>query len=208
MDKITTHSETALGYVLSQFEDSPRLRKLVEIIGDQIQLAENLAYSVWEQRFLDAATGVILDAFGKIVQVQRLGDSDDIYRRVIAGTIAANMSNTHGDTIAAVASALVGESVRYRWDGPMNIDLEYVTRSPISAAHAARAQTIIQRACGGAIQWRLTEGFDGSDIRDPEGALDPEEIDGIDNTLPLRYGDGPGLGRGSYGRIVCRSYAA
>ena len=183
MDEITNHAETALGYVLSQFDDSPRLRKLVEIIADQIQILEGLAHDVWSKRFLDEAEGVILDVFGKIVQVERLGDSDDDYRQIVAAAIAANMSTTHGDVIAAIASALVGRPVRYRWDGPMNINLEYETLTPVSASHAIRAKQLLDRAVGGGVSWRLTEGVLGE---------------------AFRYGIGPGFGTGRLGRIVTR----
>jgi hypothetical protein len=180
--QITDHADRALAFVLSQYDDSPRVRKLVEIIADQVQTLENVAWDVLAKRMLDDATGDILDRYGRIVQLQRLDSTDDEYRTLISVAIAANNSDAQCDTIAAVAAGCVGRDVRYIYDGPMHLNLEYETDDPIGGAHADRIGEMITRAVGGGVSWRLTE---GSDIGEA-----------------FRLDVGPGLDVGKLGRIV------
>ncbi len=182
MIKITDHAARALAFVLSQYDDSPRLRKLVEIVGDQIQVLEDVAWDVLSKRLLTNAVGVILDRYGKIVQLDRLDSTDDEYRSLLGVAIAANVSHGHPDTMAAVAAGCVGVPVRYIYDGPMNVDLEYETDSPMGAGHAARAADLITRSASGGVSWRLTE---GSDIGEA-----------------FRYDVGPGYDVGKLGSII------
>ncbi len=84
--KIADHTVLALDDLLSQFDNSPKLRKLVEIITDQVQLFEDVTYEVLIERLLDAAAGVQLDVYGRVVgglALSRGGRTDDAFREII-----------------------------------------------------------------------------------------------------------------------------
>lgn len=187
--QITDHAQRALDLVLSQFEESDRLRGLVEYIGDEIQRAEDLAWDLLDKRILANAVGVILDVFGKIVLADRLNaDTDAEYRGVIAVAAAANNSDSSATRVAWVASQLVGVAVRYMWDGPASINLEYETDAGPDSDHVARIDTMIVRSLPGGVSYRLTE---GSEIGEA-----------------FRFNGGPGWNDGRLGRIVCAEGAS
>jgi hypothetical protein len=167
---------------LSQLEDSPRLRALVEWTADEVQRAEDVAWDLLDKRLLENAEGVLLDIFGKIVDMPRLdAETDEAYRRLISVAAVANNSDTLADTLAYIASEIVGQPVRYRWDGPMAVNLEYETDTPVTDIMAARATVLLDRAVAGGTSWRLSEGVLGE---------------------ALRYDDGPGWDVGRLGRLV------
>lgn len=132
--KVTDHAAQAIGFVLSQFLESPRLRALVEIFGDQVQAYEDLAFDVVTDIILENAEGVQLDRWGRYVGELRGSFSDADFRKVINARIAANQSEG-GPTetiIYVVKTISEADVVHVQQVGRAYFLLEYEVLSPLS----------------------------------------------------------------------------
>lgn len=158
VEQITDHAVRALARLPSQFKRSATFRALVEILGDEIQLCENHLYAIQQGRLLDNAVKDVLDQIGKKVVVQRLGRSDDEYRRIIKVAIAAKASHGGADEITDIATQLVGVQVQYIQEGTARLRLCYESDEAIEAQFLAEAIRLIGIAVGGGVAWTLVAG--------------------------------------------------
>lgn len=141
------------------------------IIAAELQLVEQLFHDILAALPLDDAEGVQLDyIYGPIAGVERLGRTDDEYRRVIK--IARRATDSEGgiEDVLFVASGLVGEPVRYSFVSPGNYELIYETDTALDSVFLAEALELIERANPPGVSWMLIEvsgigegkDFDGS----------------------------------------------
>jgi hypothetical protein len=128
VDKITDYQQRLRDDMLSQF------------YGDPVHNAE----------------GVQLDVLGKIARVQRLGRTDDDYRKIIQVANAARDSNGGAEDIIWIASQLVSADVRYINEGEANFRLEYYSDDTLSEDLQAEAIELITRATPAGVSWRMT----------------------------------------------------
>jgi hypothetical protein len=164
---VTDHVLTALGQLLGQFDNSPRLRALVEVIVDEVQRYEDLVDEVQTEILLDVAVGVQLDnIYGKIALVKRLAtETDDDYRSIIKVAIRANNSDAHPDTVASVLGEGLGVSVQYEQVGEACFQLNYESGSAIDADVLERMEELLERAATTGVCWRVVEGSPTVDSR-------------------------------------------
>jgi len=94
---------------------SPNLNAFLRALLRQVQYAEDAFYSVILSRFIGYASGVQLDAIGRLVGEARLGRSDDAeYRSAIRLRIFVNGSSGRPEDIIYVARQWTGfEVVNY-----------------------------------------------------------------------------------------------
>lgn len=86
-------TDEALSRLVSQFQDSPKLKALVEAIVNPL---DNLLFDVdniGTKRWIDTAEGYQLDGCGYIVGEPRYGRSDDEYRSAIKFRVFINVSD-------------------------------------------------------------------------------------------------------------------
>lgn len=100
---INTHVADALSRLLQQYKNSPKLQSIVESLAEQIQTLEDTLQDIDISRSVAVATGENLDRIGESLGVVRSSaTSDEIYRILILGKIAANVSQ--GETEAVIAT--------------------------------------------------------------------------------------------------------
>jgi len=163
--KITDHAAQALGSLLSQFDASLRLRKLVEILAGEVQRWENWQWSIWLLLQLDNAVGWWLDLYGRLVGFPRLeAEGDDHYRTLIEAAIQAHNSHGLSHVVQRIASIVTGRPVQYRQEGPASFSLQYETDSGLSADAAGRLADLIKRAKRPGAHWSLIEGSHIDDV--------------------------------------------
>lgn len=144
-----------------------------KVIGDELNVAEQLLHDVLAGLPLDDAEGVQLDyIYGPIVGVTRLERSDDEYRRVIRIAIRAIDSEGGTDDVLYVASNLVGEPVRYQFLSPGNFQLTYETSTPLDAVFVTEALYLITLAVPAGVSWILIESSDIGEGKDFDGGPD------------------------------------
>jgi hypothetical protein len=95
--------------------DNNIVRLLRVYCGYGVQPVEDAGQQLLNQRGLATAIGAQLDVIGRIVGQPRdtaLSDSsDDLYRRVLAGRIAATRSQGNVEDLIKVASLVIGDPV-------------------------------------------------------------------------------------------------
>jgi hypothetical protein len=161
--KITDYQQRLRDDMLTQFHNDPVHTAIADAISLEYQRFENVAYDVLDKNLLNNSVGLILDnIWGKIARVDRLGRSDDDYRKIIQVAIAASDSDGGAEDIIWIASQLVGASVRYLQEGEAFFTLQYEAApdAPMSADLQAEALELIGRAVPAGVAWRLIWGSD------------------------------------------------
>ena len=181
--QITTHAADALATMLSQYDDSPRFRALLEILADQVQPLENVTYEVLTERLLDAAKGVQLDIYGIIVggiARTRAGRTDDDYRKLILIAVRVNNTNATAEEAIQIVADLVETTVYYTQHNPAHYRLEWILGTPSEQQWLDGINAQMPRITASGVSWSLVEG--------PTGAF--------------RFDSGPGFDQGKFARRV------
>ncbi len=158
VSKITDYQQRLRDDMLGAFYGDPVHEAIADAISLEYQRFENVAYDVLDKRLLENSVGDILDQWGVLVRVQRLGRTDYDYRRIIQVAIAANDSDGGAEQIMWIASQLVGAPVRYTQEGTANFTLQYLDDDALSDELKAEALELIGRAVPAGVQWRLLAG--------------------------------------------------
>lgn len=162
--KITDYQQRLRDDMLTQFHGDPVHEAIADAISTEYQRFEDVAYDVLAKRLLENAVGDILDVIGRIARVDRLGRTDDDYRKIIQVAIAARDSDGGAEDIIWIASQLVNADVRYTQQGTAHFVLEYESDETLSDDLKAEALILIGRAVSAGVGWRLlaTEATDGA----------------------------------------------
>lgn len=155
VSKITDYEKRLSDDMLTQFYGDPVHEDIAAAIALEYQRFENVAYDVLDKRLLENSVGDILDQWGVLVRVDRLGRSDDDYRRIIQVAIASNDSDGGADQITWIASQLVAADVMYTQEGTAFFTLQYFSDETLSADLLEEAIELIGRAVPGGVGWRL-----------------------------------------------------
>lgn len=153
--QITDFEQRLRDDMLSQFFGDPVHDAISDAIAVEIQRFEDVAYNFLTKRLIDNAVGDILDVIGRIARVDRLGRSDDDYRKIIQVSIAARDSDGGAEDIIWIASQLVNADVRYIQMGTAYFELHYNSDDMLSDDLKAEAIILIGRAVSAGVGWRM-----------------------------------------------------
>jgi hypothetical protein len=181
--QITDHAEQALETQSDWVKDKDRLRKLCEILADEVQLTEDVIFQVLVNSLLENATGVILDEYGNIFDHLRGSLGDDDYRKALSAVMAAHQSDGTAKEVIYLASTLIGVAVKYQVYPLAHYRLEYEIGTPISADWETRVLQILEIARPAGVSYALVEGSTAGD-----GAF--------------QFDVGPGFDQGRFARRV------
>ena len=156
----TTHAAAAVSRLLSvcQVED-PCLVELVHLVGDQVQLAEDLVWELLVERYISTAVGVQLDAWGRVLGKARSGLTDDEYRLILAAWQQAHRSQGRGDQILRAMKAASGAvDVRVTRIGVAEICIDlFVSAPPLSTALRAAILEVAAACVASGVQYQVIE---------------------------------------------------
>lgn len=160
ISQINDHAAQALATMSTWTHDKARLRKLAEIVADQVQLFEDVCFDVINNSQLSAAgcTGVILDEYGKVFNLLRGSLSDASYKSVLQLIVAAYQSNGTVREIQNLASDLIGEAVRYTQYSPAHYRLEYIPTASVAGDWRATVVRILEIVRPAGVSYDLIEG--------------------------------------------------
>lgn len=158
VDKITDYQQRLRDDMLSQLYGDPVHQAIADAISLEDQRFEDVAYDVLNKILLDNAVGDILDIKGKLARVQRLGRSDDDYRKIIKVAGAVSDSDGGAENIIWIASQLVDADVMYTNEGEANFVLQYFSDDALSDDLKAEAIDMITRAAPAGVSWRMIQG--------------------------------------------------
>ncbi len=130
--KIDNHKERAADRTLSQYDDSARLKKLIEVIASEYQDIEDLLEDFFNKRNLSEATGVLLDVYGLLLGWPRWGFEDTEYRDFLRIAIQINISDGTAHHIADTIASLTGRPVQNIQKGKAHYELHWSTDETIS----------------------------------------------------------------------------
>ena len=100
------HLDIALGNLLQQYKDKPKIVGLASAIIGPLQPIEDAFFGMLTLRSINYAVGIQLDKLGVIVGQPRNGLTDEPYRSRIKIRILQNISQGEPDTLIAVYQAL------------------------------------------------------------------------------------------------------
>lgn len=144
------YEDIARRRLTSVLADKPRVRELVVAMPRQLTIFEQVADQVRNERGLDLAIGVQLDALGLIVGEPRRGRNDEAYRRAIRFRIFVNISKGRPSDLIYVTQYISGGD-----------DVQYLESYPATA-------------------YMFTSGYDvNSDIHDAVQEVSPAAISDV-----------------------------
>lgn len=158
VSQITDHSTEALATQSTWTHGHERIRKLCELITDQVQLLENATWELLTNSILSAADGVILDEYGAIFDHARGGLSDTNYRRALETVMAAHQSDGGAKQLIYLASTLIGVLVEYTVFPLAHYRLEYEIATAISGDWETRVLKILEILRPAGVSYSLVEG--------------------------------------------------
>lgn len=179
MDKITDHVEQAKGRLIQQYKESVNLHVVLEAVTQQVQDLEDALYSLLNGRWIESATGVILDDFGTIVGQERLGFDDDFYRLLIYMKIGRNISEGEPERVIDVYK-IITQATRCFLDEHYPAGMTLMSDGQINPISASFIYEQMQAVVGAGIR------IDQLGLWDSER---PFAFAGFPNAYP--FGDGP-----------------
>ena len=139
--------EIAISRLPAEFQDKEVLVGFITSLLGEAQVCEDVIYDLIELRMLGTAFGVQLDAYGKLVDENRGGLSDDDYRDVLRVKILSNLSNGQTETLISIVSRLTGsDDVRVLDIYPAGIEVCFTRDPPLSASQRNRLVRMVRRS--------------------------------------------------------------
>lgn len=122
---ITTHKEDAKKRLVEQYKGKPNIEGILDAESRQWQDIEDVANTLFLDRFVDNAVGTQLDNFGTIVDLARQGFDDEFYRVLLKFKIGQNISRGEPERIISTMLLIAQANlVLYQNLGDGNIGLE------------------------------------------------------------------------------------
>ena len=144
VNPITTHVADAQARVLLQFDDSPRLLALLEILAERLQTLETANAELPSQQSLDNATGEQLDGLGRNLNIDRGGRDDETYRLLLRTEIRINRSRGLVEDIIAAAESVYESAVDVRIEESFPAEVIVEVRANASSLPTDIANTRLQ----------------------------------------------------------------
>jgi hypothetical protein len=123
--RIDDHAEQAVGLLIEQYQNKPRLEALLLSYVDEAQDLENAFWDVFWKRLIDNAEGAQLDTIGSIVGEARRSRPDSIYRLYVLARIRINWSHGHPRDVIEVLRIVDPATFTFFEQFPAACDVEY-----------------------------------------------------------------------------------
>ena len=162
--KKTTHAADAPLLFVAQFQPSPNLVALIQLMVDQVQEIEDAQFEILtEVSNILVAVGEQLDNLGRILNDQRNGRTDVDYRLGLLARINLNLSSGTGEDLISLVLNVTGpNTVELVEDFPAHFDV--IIQDPVPAETGTLASIFVQsgKAAGvrGITQWQIATGVD------------------------------------------------
>ena len=106
VQKIDTHINDALSRVIEQYKCSEVMTSIITSLVEQIQIAEDSSFSLFNRLDILNSSGSNLDKIGEIVGLPRNGASDERYRLLLISKIGQNTSNGEPSKVISIYKLL------------------------------------------------------------------------------------------------------
>lgn len=134
-DQINNHVEDAESNLLQQYREATKLKALLSALNIQVQNIEDALFSLFEGRWIENATGQVLDDFGEIIGQERQGFDDTFYRVLLYVKMGENISQGETERVIDVYKIITQATiVQMREIFPAGVELmSDGTINPITA---------------------------------------------------------------------------
>jgi len=105
--QITDHVARAVGSLIEQYRDKPRVIGLLSAFVKQVQGIEDGIWGIFAARQISTAVGQQLDVLGRVVGEPRNGRTDVSYRTAIQARVLLNLSSGTVEEIYAIFTLLL-----------------------------------------------------------------------------------------------------
>lgn len=92
VDKINNHIEQAEDRLIEQYKQAEKLKSILQSFNRETQDLEDAIHELFEGRWIDNASGQLLDDFGTIIGQDRLGFDDAFYKILLFVKLGQNIS--------------------------------------------------------------------------------------------------------------------
>lgn len=197
---ITTHNQDAKNRLLEQYKKEPGIEGLIEsYFGNQIQDLEDVLQLFFDRLNISISEGVQLNGIGRIINQDRLGLTDELYRLFIRGRIGANVSEGDIERLIEVWQTITQANlVKLEEIFPAEVNLATDVALPDNLIDIAFA--LIQNVSGAGIGVGITTflpedafAFDGADPAITKGFGKLIEIGTTTATISFRLKDATAL---------------
>lgn len=157
LSQVTNHAEEMKAKLATQFKDSANWEALLNVLGSEIQEAEDALYGILVNRVIATATGATLDGIGDILGMPRAtagtGLSDADYRLVLNAMVLAVSNSGEPETMMGIAQEIITEwtTATFHNDVGGSFDVSNFSQAT-TEAKARRAAKMLQIAAGAAIR--------------------------------------------------------
>lgn len=108
--KITTHNDSAISRLLTQFREKPKIESIITTNAAQYQEIEDAGFGMLRAMTIEHAIGATLDRIGNVVGLIRNAMTDDDFRIEIRTKISQRQSYGRVDDIITGFKLLTGSS--------------------------------------------------------------------------------------------------
>lgn len=182
---ITDHEAQMLDALFPEWREGLDVRRLIGVLAEKIQEAEDVYNDLITLRLLDTATGDSLDQYGDLVNFVRGNLTDDEYRLILRGKILANRSGHLASQIGNIAAIFFDSptyGAHYIHNQPAGFQIQVSPESSLSEELITRAFEVLETSAPAGV--KLTS------------------IDTVDPVDAFTLDIGPGLDNGKLGGIL------
>ncbi len=144
---ITDISQQMLDALLPRWRQDPTMRGIMEALAEELQEVEDVITALIFDRAISSASGVLLDRYGDLVNLEREARSDDEYRLAIQAKILANQEGHLAKNVGNVAAIFFDSTTagaRYYTLPHAHFQVSVTPDSVLSAEHIAQGLKILQ----------------------------------------------------------------
>lgn len=130
--QITDYNAIAVSQLLSQYKRALRILGLIEAASAQADSVERMLWEIRTGFWLPNATGVQLDALGRVYGLARNGQDDATYRPLLQAQAASLVNGNPEEIMTFLAFVLDDPGIEYRPEYPAGFVL-YTTNNTMSS---------------------------------------------------------------------------
>jgi hypothetical protein len=153
LNQIKDHQTQALKRLITQYKGAALIEAIIRTGSNQIQGLETAFFDLLNQRALTTSSGQQLDRMGTILNLQRNGLSDDVYRIKLMNKVSQNISEgTPEDLINIYKILMQAESIQYLEIYPASVVMFAVNPNPIGEVSEIRLSLDSAKPAGVEVQ--------------------------------------------------------
>lgn len=160
------HEIRGLAKLTKAYCDKPRIVAILSAFLRQIQQVENAMFQLVSKINIDGGDGAVLDLIGSLIGAPRSGATDQEYRIVLRGVVAANKSDGKSGAVLKVLTLLLAgareQPAVIKWEDLYPAGFKLSILSDTTGTPIPRLVELIERAKAGGVSLSLEHSLNPS----------------------------------------------